>query len=176
MFELHTERLKILPLNIERMKLLRDDPSELESQLFMNESYTEKYDEVMEKEIGEVFDIVIKRIESNPFNYTWFTMWQIILKEEKKIIGTCGFNGLPDENGEVEIGYALKPGYQKKGYMPEVMEEFIRYAFMHPKVKIIKAQTPVNLIPSQKLLSNIGFEKAFEKDGIYTWKLKNPNS
>jgi ribosomal-protein-alanine N-acetyltransferase len=102
-------------------------------------------------------------------------MWQIISKEENKIIGLCGFNGMPDVNGEVEIGYALKPNYQKKGYMPEVLKEFTRYAFMHAKVKALKAQTPADYNFSQKILIDLGFEKAFEKDGIITWKLGNPN-
>lgn len=175
MFELKTERLRILPLNIDQIKLLRDDPAQLEENLFLKEGYNEKYDDVMEKEIDGVFNAVIKKMEENPFNYTWFTMWQIISKQENKIIGLCGFNGMPDANGEVEIGYALKPNYQKQGFMPEVMKEFTRYAFMHARVKSIRAQTPADYISSQKILINMGFEKAFEKDGVITWKLKNPN-
>ena len=130
----------------------------------------------MEREIGEVLNKVLKNMEKNPFNYTWFTMWQIVLKEENKIIGTCGFNGLPDAEGKIEIGYALKPAYQKKGFMPEAIKEMIRFAFMHNKVKAIIAQTPKELLPSQKLLQNFGFVIDSEKEGIITWILKNPNS
>ncbi|MGA7837357.1 MAG: GNAT family N-acetyltransferase [Ignavibacteriaceae bacterium] len=175
MFELKTERLRILPLNIDQVKLLKDNPAQLEENLFLNESHKEKYDDIMEKEIGEVFETVIKKMGQNPFNYTWFTMWQIISKEENKIIGLCGFNGMPDMNGEVEIGYALKPNYQKRGYMPEVMKEFMRYAFMHAKVKALRAQTPTDYISSQKILIEFGFKKASEVEGIITWKLGNPN-
>jgi len=175
MFELKTERLRILPLNIDQVKLLKENPAQLEENLFLNEGYNEKYDVAMEKEIGDVFDTVINKMEQNPYNYTWFTMWQIILKEENKIIGLCGFNGMPDINGEVEIGYALKPNYQKKGIMPEVLKEISRYAFMHARVKALKAQTPADYITSQKILIELGFEKTLEKEDIFTWKLKNPN-
>lgn len=176
MFELNTERLKIIPLNIEQFKLYGSNPAKLDEQLGLVESHTEKYDDEMEREIGKVLDKVLQSMEKNPYNSTWFTMWQIILKEENKIIGTCGFSGLPDSEGKIEIGYALKPKYQKKGFMPEAMREMIRFAFMHNKVRVVIAQTPENLLPSQKLLQAFNFEQDFVKDGIITWNLKNPNS
>lgn len=175
MFELKTERTRILPLNIEQVKLLKNDPAILEQNLFLSEGYSEKYDREMEKELAGVIDRVIRKMEQNPFNYTWYTVWQIILKEENRIIGMCGFNGLPDLNGDVEIGYALKPRYQKKGYMPEVLKEFTRYAFMHAKVRALKAQTPADYTASQKILGELGFEMVSESNGLFTWKCKNPN-
>ncbi len=157
MFELATDRLKIIPLNVHQLELLKEDETAFAKSLGLNTNSQEKFDEKIEKEINDAWKFWIEGIKKNPFNYTWFTRWEIILKDENKIIGSCGFKGLPNNRAEVEIGYMIKPSFQNKGYMTEAVKELVRFSFMHQRVKYVLAETPQDNFPSHKVLIKNGF-------------------
>jgi len=58
-----------------------------------------------------------------------FYDWAIVLKENGKMIGTCGFTNFDLPNGACEIGYVLNPLYRGKGIAPEAAGCVIKYAF-----------------------------------------------
>ena len=170
MFELTTERLKIIPLNINQLQLLKIDESEFARSLGLNAGIQERFSDHIEKEISDAWHFWIEGVKKNPFNYTWYTRWEIVLKKENILIGTCGFKGLPNSNGEVEIGYMIKPSYQNKGYMTEALIEIVRYSFMHQRVKHVLAETPQDNFPSHKVLLKAGFVIFKEKEENFWWK------
>ena len=157
MFELNTNRLKIMPLNIQQLELLKDDMEAFEKSIGLNLSDHEKFDEKTEKDIKNAWKF-------------WFTRWEIILKSENKIIGSCGFKGFPNNNGEVEIGYMIKPSYQNKGYMTEALKEMVRFSFMHHRVNHVLAETPQDNFPSHRVLIKNDFEIFKEKENNFWWK------
>ncbi len=175
MFELITERLKIIPLNIKQLELLKENPAEFEKSLGLSESEVELFDENIEKEIKSAWDFWILGVKKNPFNYTWFTRWEIILNGENKIIGSCGFKGMPNEYGEVEIGYMIKPTYQNRGYMTEAVNELVRFSFMHQRIEYVLAETPKENISSQRVLEKNDFILFKEKDENFWWKKSKKN-
>jgi RimJ/RimL family protein N-acetyltransferase len=170
MFELNTNRLKIIPLNIQQLELLKDDMEAFEKSIGLNLSDHEKFDEKTEKDIKNAWKFWIEGVKKNPFNYTWFTRWEIILKSENKIIGSCGFKGFPNNKGEVEIGYMIKPSYQNKGYMTEALKEMVRFSFMHHRVNHVLAETPQDNFPSHRVLIKNDFEIFKEKENNFWWK------
>ncbi len=171
MFELNTERLKLLPLNINQLELLKDDIETFEKSIGLNLSNHEKFDERTEKDIKKAWKFWIEGVRRNPFNYIWFTRWEIILKNENKIIGSCGYKGLPNNKSEVEIGYMIKPSYQNNGYMTEALKEMVRFSFMHQRVKHVLAETPEDNFPSHKVLMKNGFVIFKEKDDNFWWRV-----
>ena len=54
-------------------------------------------------------------------DFHFHTMWILIEKKEKAIIGGICFHGEPNANGEVEIGYGTDYKYRNKGYMTETI-------------------------------------------------------
>ena len=170
MFELNTNRLKIIPLNVQQLELLKEDREAFEKSIGLNLSNHEKFDDRTEKDISNAWKFWIDGVKKNPFNYTWFTRWEIIIKSENKIIGSCGFKGFPNINGEVEIGYMIKPSYQNKGYMSEALKEMVRFSFMHQRVKHVLAETPQDNFPSHKVLIKNNFVIFKEKENNFWWK------
>src|SRR3954466_1039945 len=55
--------------------------------------------------------------------------WGIKLKENQRIIGTVGLNGLNLKNKRAEIGYELHPAFWRKGFTAEAVSEVIRFSF-----------------------------------------------
>jgi len=89
-----------------------------------------------------------------------FGFWLMKLKDSGVPIGMCGFakrEGLDDP----DVGFALLPEYEGKGYALEAAKACMEYAAAEMKIDVIKAITSKNNIRSQKLLEKIGLK--FEK-------------
>ncbi len=99
----------------------------------------------------------------------------IILQTEKKLIGTCGFKGKPDNNNCVEIGYEINTSYQNKGFATEVSKALIDFTFKQ-KVAGIKAHTLADENASARVLRKCNFKFTGEfndpEDGmVWSWYL-----
>ena len=85
--------------------------------------------------------------------------WGIKLKENQKIIGTIGLNGLQLKNKRAEIGYELHPAYWRKGYATEALKEVLNFSFQQLDLYRMGAVVyPENTV-SLNLLEKIGFTK-----------------
>jgi [ribosomal protein S5]-alanine N-acetyltransferase len=118
---------------------------------------------------------LIKMLEANPQVLRW-GMHLFLKKDENKIIGNGGFKGVPDENGMVEIGYAISPLYENQGFATEAARGMIDYAFSWSNVKMVDAHTLAEENASVKVLRKCGMtriaEKHDEEDGdIWQWRI-----
>lgn len=80
-------------------------------------------------------EIIYKFIENND-------SYAIVLKEENKVIGSCGLHDRkPDEKlkelKQKEIGYVLNPKYWGNEYMPEAVCGLLDYGFNKLKLDLI---------------------------------------
>ena len=55
--------------------------------------------------------------------------WGIVLKENGKVIGNCGFTSVDITNECCELGYVLSPDYWGKGYMDEALSAVLDVTF-----------------------------------------------
>lgn len=99
--------------------------------------------------------------------------WAIELKEEKKMIGTCGFANVNTNENYCEIGYVLSPYYQGKGYMTEAVGKLLKlsfdiFGFERAKLRIINEN-----VTSLQLAKRLGF--SFENEVVMEIKDENRN-
>lgn len=85
--------------------------------------------------------------------------WGIVLKENKKFIGTLGLNGLQLKNKKAEIGYEIHPSFWRKGYTSEAIKEVLRYSYQELKLNRIGAVVYLENEASSNLLQKLGFKK-----------------
>ncbi len=55
--------------------------------------------------------------------------WGVELKDNKGLIGTCGFHNWDRAGGRTHVGYDLNPAYRGRGIMTEALEAIIDFAF-----------------------------------------------
>ncbi len=84
--------------------------------------------------------------------------WAIVLKENGKMIGTCGFANVDTPGNMAEIGYVLSPEYHGKGYMTEAVTSVLKlsfetFCFDFVKLRIIKGNEA-----SVRLAERLGFK------------------
>jgi len=85
--------------------------------------------------------------------------WLFILCAERVVIGDGGFKGVPDERGEVEIGYAIIPEFRQKGFAREAARALTAWAFSHPEVTAVNAETLITGDASMRVLHSIGMRR-----------------
>ncbi|MDZ4831526.1 MAG: GNAT family N-acetyltransferase [Phycisphaerae bacterium] len=77
--------------------------------------------------------------------------------EERFVVGTCAFKGVPDAEGVVEIAYFTFPMYERRGYATAMATELIRRARLEPDVRRMCAHTAPETNASTRLLERLGF-------------------
>ena len=82
-------------------------------------------------------------------------------------MGSCDFKDVPNENGEVEIGYGLGKECEGAGYMTEAIKAFCECAMAQKEVMQVIAETDINNPKSENVLKRVGF--ALHKQSETKW-------
>jgi RimJ/RimL family protein N-acetyltransferase len=98
-----------------------------------------------------------QRLRSESVDPGW-TIWFAIRVEDGLVIGDGGFKGAPDGDGVVETGYALVEQARGQGYGSEFVRALIGWAFAHPEVTAVTAETLPDNVASIGLLRSLGME------------------
>ncbi|MGR6897086.1 GNAT family N-acetyltransferase [Rummeliibacillus sp. BSL5] len=166
MKELDTERVRIVPLDAESLRLFIDDISKLQDVFHLDKSEL-----LLDEEIKDAMKYRLSKVLIDSSNYYWHTNWLIISKELNSIIGGIMLKGLPDENGEVIIGYFTFPCYQGKGYMTETIKILASWILDQPLVKRVIADTEKENKASHKVLEKNGARLYKVTEDLYFWEL-----
>lgn len=82
--------------------------------------------------------------------------WAVILKEENRMIGTCGFSSVDTAHNVAEIGYVLNPAYRGKGLMPEAVRCVMRFGFRILQLHRIEARYMIGNDASRHVMDKVG--------------------
>ncbi len=158
-FELHTERLVLLPFSKNDLDLAIELRTNPEVMKYIAEVSTPEY-------VASRISIFCRRSEDGSMG-----MWSVKLKDSGEPIGTSILLPLPEEesdtrwdfhengkrvNEDVEVGYILKQSAWGHGYATEITRRLLRYAFEEtPLTKVVAVTDPDNG-PSQNVLRKSG--------------------
>lgn len=85
-----------------------------------------------------------------------YSSYTIFRKTDLKKIGSCGLIDRECMKG-IDIGYAILPGFEGKGYAFEAAQKLKIAAFQEFGIKTLNAITSKDNFASQKLLEKLGF-------------------
>jgi ribosomal-protein-alanine N-acetyltransferase len=96
-----------------------------------------------------------------PAEQGW-SVWYLLDREAAPpvVIGMCQFKGRPDASGSVEISYAVLDRYRDRGYATEAVARLVGWAFGHPNVVRVTAETLPHLRNSIRVLEKVGMTPA----------------
>lgn len=81
-----------------------------------------------------------------------------------RLAGLGGFNGPPDADGNVEIGYAMLPSFREQGLATEAVDGLMDWAFEQSAVRTVTARTEPDQTAPQRVLEKTGFTRDGEDD------------
>ena len=104
------------------------------------------------------------QLEADPRVGSW-TLHYVLVRpgttaDGRILVGVAGYTGPPTAEGRVEIGYAIAPEHQGRGYATEAVDALVRAAFRDPRVVVMSATTYPTLEPSIGVLTKNGFVRA----------------
>ena len=103
-------------------------------------------------------------------NYLWHSFFLLIRKKDRVVVGSADFKHIPNENGEVEIGYGLGKEFEHNGYMTEAVQAMCKWALKQENVSHIIAETDIDGFASQRILQRCGFVEKRREETIW-WQL-----
>ena len=106
-------------------------------------------------ELKKAYTEMLEGCLRHPDQWQWYAMWMIELRDGTHIGDLC-FKGL-DTSGTVEIGYGILEAFQGHGYATEAVQTACRWAFLHPDVRSLEAETDAGNAASQRVLEKCGF-------------------
>jgi ribosomal-protein-alanine N-acetyltransferase len=166
---LHTKRLELIPLNANQLKLYLETPSQLEMELGLPLSHS-----IITDRVRHAIGMKLKKMESvEEEMLVWITYWLIVIRNIPFGAGLVGFKGVPDPNGEVEIGYGIDFDYQKQGFMTEAVRKMIQWAFEQKVCHSIVAIGVDKTNPaSRRVLEKAGLTVYEESEDVLSFRIK----
>lgn len=164
---IETNRLILKPLTYQQMlKYVKNDHS-LEAELGLNNSSM-----VLSPLLKEALkQSILPNVKDENKNYLFSTLWTVIDKDENRSVADVCFQGEPNEQGEIEIGYGTYEQHQGKGFMKEAVHGMINWATQQTNVKAIIASTDKTNVASYILLEKNSFIKLNESNDQFHWRL-----
>jgi Acetyltransferases, including N-acetylases of ribosomal proteins len=83
--------------------------------------------------------------------------WILVLKNNNRKIGTCGFHCWYDYQNCIDIGYDLQEAFWGQGLMSEALNAILDFARNEMKIRQIHAHIYIDNIKSIRLAEKFGF-------------------
>jgi RimJ/RimL family protein N-acetyltransferase len=81
----------------------------------------------------------------------------------RRVIGTIGFHGPPDEQHRLEIGYSVQPVHRRQGYAREAVRAMFDWAASEHGIRRFVASVSPTNDASLGLVRGFGFEQTGEQ-------------
>ena len=159
---LTTSRLtlrRVRPGDINEIFFLRSDERVL---TYLGKAPAASQDEALD------FIHTINQLEDNNDAVTW----GLTLHHQDLLVGTICYWNITKQHYRAELGYALHPALQGKGYMQEALLQVLAYGFGVMKLHSVEARVDPHNQPSIQLLERNHFtrEGFFKEDYFYDGK------
>lgn len=160
------ERVHLIPLNGAQLYFYLSRPDQLQAALGLPISKA-----VVEPAVVKHALRVKKQrlINSPEHEFPWHTYWLVNIDSAPFGAGLIGFKGVPDNNGEVEIGYGIDPSWRNKGYTTEAAKLLIDWALKQESCQAVTAWSDKENVASARVLQKVGMKLGRETGDQYCW-------
>ena len=166
-----TPRLTIIPLDLALLRLRVDDYAALSRALDVEPLPEPRYgDDEYDGAVRQILEQAVKHVEQRAGMYAWFTFWQIVVNQDRRIVGEFDFHGPPNPAGQVECGYAVRPEYRDKGYATEAVQAMTGWALRQRGVSSVIAETDIENLASQRVLEKAGAKRVGRRGERVRWR------
>jgi RimJ/RimL family protein N-acetyltransferase len=110
-----------------------------------------------------------EQVAVTPADLDWVTgvAWD---EDHRLAVGRAGFHAAPDEQGTVEVGYAVDPAYRRRGYGRATLATMLERARADPRLVRVLASVAPDNVASLALVAEAGFvrigEQWDDEDGL----------
>ncbi len=107
-----------------------------------------------------------------PVDPRWATL-QVVERVTGLAVGGIGCHAAPAE-GIVEIGYGIAPEVRGRGIATEALTALVAFLGAQPEVRLLRAATDADNVPSQRVLERCGFVAVARDELAIAWRRECP--
>ena len=151
-----TERLELVSMTVPFMEALRDGDLEAASRAVAAE-----VPGWLPGQLEHFLEYRLAQLEVDPSVRPWLGRAMLLADEAgvRRVVGTIGFHGPPDDQGRLEVGYSVDPEFRRQGLAREAVRALFDWAHeTHGVRRFIASVSPANE-PSLRLVRSFGFEE-----------------
>lgn len=160
-----TSRIRVIPLSAAEVEMYLACNFSFEKHFGLTE-HPRTVPENVQKALRER---VLARMQADPENNLFYTLWVTIDKTINTVVAGIVFKGPPDENGETELGAGTLDGFMNRGYMTETTKLLCDWALKNGVKNIVANCSPENFA-SQRTLEKCGFEVLKKNAHNLSWR------
>jgi RimJ/RimL family protein N-acetyltransferase len=123
------------------------------------------------------------QLTADPTLRPWLGRGMVLVDEagQRRVVGSIGFHGPPDDEGRLEIGYSVDPPYRRRGFAREAAEAMYDWAYRTHGITTFVASVAPDNVASLNLIGEHGYsqigEQMDEVDGLeYVFEMKWPRT
>ena len=152
--QIETDRLTLISLTLQELEQMRTGVQD-----FLEKS-------VLSDVIKLAITDKIEKLYSLPADtHVFVTYWLIVEQKSGRGVGLIGSKHLPDQEGYVELGYAVAEAYRGRGYMTEALTGFLDWLYEWPFIHGAILRIQDENIPSVRAAESCGFQKEEIQNG-----------
>lgn len=166
---IESARIDIKPLNKAELELYIKSRSEFERQTLLNASGIVLANECCE----ELRDLIANNPEvwsNKRKDYLLHTLWILIDRQARAIVGQFWFSGKPGPDGEVEIFFCIEKPHRRKGYASESVQALLNWVKQSKIFRILFVEVYGDNAAAMASLKKLGFRRVTNDDDENTSK------
>ena len=111
-------------------------------------------------DVVDALPVFLRELEERPTLVGWLAWYWVLRREPDAaggiLVGSGGFKGLP-QDGQHQQGYYVREVVHQRGFATEALGALLNWAFAHPRVTMIVAETAKENAASRALLGKLHF-------------------
>jgi ribosomal-protein-alanine N-acetyltransferase len=160
---IETERLVLIPCPLSVADALVADRGEAERLLGV-----QLPTDWPDAELAEFLPLYADDLRENP-DALGYGVWLLVEQTSRTIVGSSGFRGRPNAEGELEVGYGVHPNYRNRGYATEAVQALLAWGLAQSGVTRIAAHCDPSNTASLRVARKGGMREAGQRDGLSRW-------
>jgi ribosomal-protein-alanine N-acetyltransferase len=115
----------------------------------------------LRERLGELFERRLADVDRDPSVLPWMARAMVLTDNlgARRVIGSVGFHGAPNEDGQVEIGYHVEPGFRRRGFATEAVRALLEWAAAEHGIRRFRASVLPSNEPSLAVVARLGFRQ-----------------
>lgn len=149
-FEITTERLKLRAYRTEDWERVH---------IYGSNADFSKYEFWGPNSVEDTYKFVAEMVDQSNSNPRYKFDFAVCLKENDLLIGGCGIRRETETSNVANLGWAINPEFQSKGFATEAARALIDFGFKELGLAVIYATCDTRNTPSFKVMEKLGMEK-----------------
>jgi [ribosomal protein S5]-alanine N-acetyltransferase len=115
----------------------------------------------LRERLGGLFESHLPELDRDPSVLPWVARAMVLTDNlgVRRVIGSVGFHGAPNDDGQVEIGYHVEPGFRRRGFAIEAVRALLDWAAEDRGIRRFRASVAPTNVASLAVVARLGFRQ-----------------